>query len=147
MSQDRKVFQFDGEKLDVSWDGRLCIHVGECTRAGGELFASGRKPWCEPDRGTADEVADVVKRCPTGALAYLRKDGGAAERPDDRNTVVVANHGPLYLRGELSIDGATEDMRTVPRNLARISSFHTRRPGPHSFIRRQTTVGVRLPWR
>ena len=41
----RKVFKFEGEKMDVNWDGRLCIHVGECTRAKGELFQSGRKPW------------------------------------------------------------------------------------------------------
>ncbi len=47
---DEKVFKFDGDKMDVSWDGRLCIHVGECTRAEGELYVSGRTPWGLPDR-------------------------------------------------------------------------------------------------
>ena len=48
---EEKVYKFDGEQLDVSWDGRLCIHVGECTRAKGELFVSGREPWARPDLG------------------------------------------------------------------------------------------------
>ena len=26
---DKRVFKFDGEKMDVSWDGRLCIQTGE----------------------------------------------------------------------------------------------------------------------
>ncbi len=47
----KKVYKFEGEKTDVSWDGRLCIHIGECTRADGALFESGRDPWGQPDRG------------------------------------------------------------------------------------------------
>ena len=46
----KKIYDFEGEKIDAVWDGRLCIHVGECTRAKGELFKSGRQPWGEPDR-------------------------------------------------------------------------------------------------
>ncbi len=110
---DKKVFKFQGEKVDVSWDGRLCIHVGECTRAKGDLFESGRDPWGQPDLGEADYVAEVIGRCPTGALSYTRKDGGAEETATEANTVTVTNNGPLYLEGDLSIDGAADDMPGV----------------------------------
>ena len=110
MSGDKKVYTFSGEKVDVDWDGRLCIHVQECTRAKGALFESGRKPWGEPDRGEADYVAEVVRRCPTGALTYTRKDGGAADAPEPANTFTVSNNGPLYVEGDLEIDGAHKDM-------------------------------------
>ncbi len=110
MAKHKQVFDFDGEKLEASWDGRLCIHVGECTRAKGELFVSGRKPWGQPARGHPDPVAAVIERCPTGALVHRRKDGGPAETADPRNSVLVANQGPLYLRGDLQIDGAEEEM-------------------------------------
>jgi len=113
MGDDKKIFKFDGEKLTAAWDGRLCIHVGECTRAKGELFVSGRKPWGEPDRGEPDHVAEVVRRCPTGSLVYLRKDGGAEEKPESVNRVFISNNGPLYLRGDLRIDGAADDMPGV----------------------------------
>ncbi len=103
---DNKVHDFPGENADVHWDGRLCIHIGECGRAKNDLFVGGRKPWCKPDEVSADEAADVVSRCPTGALTLTRKDGGAEETADPENVVVVAYNGPLYVRGDLDIDGA-----------------------------------------
>lgn len=115
---DKKVFKFDGEQVEVSWDGRLCIHVGECTRAKGGLFVSGRDPWGQPDLGQPDYVAEVVRRCPTGALAYKRKDGGAEESTPQRNSVTLSNNGPAYFEGDLRIDGAAADMPGVRRRAA-----------------------------
>jgi len=113
MAKHEKIFEFAGARVDVSWDGRLCIHVGECTRAKGELFKSGRKPWGQPDLGSADYVAEVARRCPTGSLTYARKDGGATETAAETNTVAVANNGPLYLRGDLHIESAGDDLPGV----------------------------------
>lgn len=114
MADEQDIHEYPGEQVDVSWDGRLCIHVGECGRAEGPLFTAGRNPWCDPNvAGSADEVADVCERCPTGALTYLRKDGGAAEQAPGRNQVVVSNDGPLYVTGDLEIVGAAEDMTGV----------------------------------
>lgn len=113
MSDRKKVFEFGGEKVDVTWDGRLCIHVGECTRAGKGVFVSGREPWGQPDQAEPEEVVEIVDRCPTGALVHNRKDGGAEPTAAHRNTVVVANNGPLYLSGNLDIDGAADDMPGV----------------------------------
>ena len=109
MSADQKVFEFKGDKVDVSWDGRLCIHVGECTRAEGELFQSGRQPWCTPDAKAIDEIAAVVARCPTGALTISRSEDELTETAPAQNTVVVSNQGPLYVSGDLEIDGAPDD--------------------------------------
>ena len=109
MSDD--VIRYDGSEVDVTWDRRLCIHVGECGRADNDMFQSGRKPWCSPDLVDADTAIDVVERCPTGALAFEIE--GRSEVPADVNTVVVANNGPLYVRGQLNIDGAADDMPGV----------------------------------
>lgn len=109
----RSVFGYPGTDVEVTWDRRLCIHVGECTRAKGEVFVSGRDPWGEPDRVAADEAAGIVARCPSGALAYTRRDGGAAEAPPAGNTVTVSSRGPYYVHGDLRIEGAPEDMPGV----------------------------------
>ncbi len=106
MANPKSLHTFSGAEVDVTWDSRLCIHVGECGRAEGDLFVGGRKPWCQPDLVSADEVAQVVERCPTGALAHTRKDGGPAEAAPARNTVTVANNGPLYVTGDLRVAGA-----------------------------------------
>ena len=117
--------EYKGEKVTVSWDKRLCIHVGECGRAEGELFEAGRDPWCDPDVTESDNVVDVVKRCPTGALAYTA-ESGELESADDHNAVVVANNGPLYLRGDLQIDGVEPDMPGVKFRAALCRCGHSK---------------------
>lgn len=111
MSEKKKhLFTYPGEATDVTWDRRLCIHVGECGRAANELFVGGRDPWCDPDRVGEDEVLEVVERCPTGALfAHPKRDDAARERAPAENVVHVANNGPLYLHGDLAIDAAPDD--------------------------------------
>lgn len=103
-----KAFQYPGKTASVSWHGGLCVHVGECGRAQGDLFVGGRKPWCQPDLADDDEVGEVVLRCPTGALTVEFTDGSRAETPDAANSVQVACNGPLFVRGRLEIDGAPE---------------------------------------
>ena len=104
--------KYAGKEAQVHWDSRLCIHLGECGRANNELFIGGRDPWCQPDAVPLGRVIDVVERCSAGALSYTRHDG-EEEQPDPENTAVVANNGPLYLRGNLSIDGSQSDMKGV----------------------------------
>jgi len=122
----RHLYVYEGAEADVQWDERLCIHVGECGRAEGELFVGGRKPWCQPDVTTVDEAIDVVQRCPTGALVAKPHDGRAVEGAPLPNTVAVANHGPLYLQGELDIDRADEDMASVRYRAALCRCGHSK---------------------
>ncbi len=117
--------RYEGESIDVYWEGRLCIHVGECGRADNELFVSGRKPWCEPDLVPQRDVVEVVERCPTGALTYARKDG-TPEKPFPENVLVVCNNGPLYLRGDLRIEGAPADMPGVAYRAALCRCGHSK---------------------
>jgi len=103
---EEKVSKYSGKSATVSWHGGLCIHIGECGRAQGDLFVGGREPWCQPDIATDEEVQDVILRCPTGALTVDYDDGSRAEEPSAVNTVQVAYNGPLFVRGELQIKGA-----------------------------------------
>ena len=103
---DDKVTKYPGDSAEVSWHGNLCIHIGECGRAKGDLFVGRRQPWCQPDVASNDEVKDVVMRCPTGALSVKFTDGPVAEKASPENTVNVAYNGPLFIRGQLDIEGA-----------------------------------------
>lgn len=105
---EKKVYQYTGKDTDVFWDGRLCIHIGECGRAKGDLFVSGRQPWCQPDLSSQIELEDIVKRCPTGALHWQHKSGKSAETPTSENTATVCYNGPIYLQGDLDIEEASE---------------------------------------
>ena len=66
----KKKTLYTGKEVDVEWDGKLCIHIGECGQSEGDLFVGGRNPWCQPDLTTVDDVVDVVKRCPLWRSFY-----------------------------------------------------------------------------
>jgi len=112
MSEKRHVFE--SPAITVSWSRRRCIHVADCVRGLPAVFQPGRVPWVDPTRADADRVADVVLRCPTGALHYERHDGGAAETAPGTNEVVPDPDGPLYLRGDVEL--AAEDGTVVARD-------------------------------
>lgn len=109
-SSDQKIFDYPGEQAVVHWDGRLCIHYGDCGRAEGELFVAGRRPWCQPDLADDGEIREVISRCPTGALSVEISGTAWQESPSAVNTVTVSQDGPLYVQGEIHIDGSPDDI-------------------------------------
>ena len=115
MSESTKnpLYVFPGNEVTVTWDERLCIHVGECTRAEQGVFGNGRKPWGRPDEASPNEIAEIVTRCPTGALTFERADGQTTESAPGENTVFLSSRGPLYMQGDLDIEGAPDDMPGV----------------------------------
>lgn len=123
---DKETVTYPGKKIDVEWQGSLCIHIGECGRAKGELFTGGRQPWCQPDLASDEEVEDVVLRCPTGALTYRHKDDSNTEKASQDNTIHVAYNGPLYFRGDLAIEGAPSDAHGLAFRAALCRCGHSR---------------------
>lgn len=105
-----KCKTFSGEQLSVTWDARLCIHVGECGGSDDELFVAGRDPWCVPDKVDAKRVLEVCERCPSGALSVHDDAGISPEQAPPGNRVQVVNDGPLYVHGDLELDGFGQDM-------------------------------------
>lgn len=104
---------YRGKDIEVSFDLDQCIHVGECLRRLPETFALDRRPWIAPDAASADDVAAVVERCPSGALQYQRLDGGAQEVGPAPVTVTPVRNGPLLVRGRIEMrrdDGTREVM-------------------------------------
>jgi uncharacterized Fe-S cluster protein YjdI len=64
---------YEGTDVDVSFDSALCEHAAECVRGLPAVFEVGRRPWIIPDNASVDEVAEVVARCPSGALRIERR--------------------------------------------------------------------------
>lgn len=106
----RKVYR--GDAIEVSFDLERCIHVAECLRGHPGVFKLDRKPWILPDAADPDAVAEVVERCPSGALQYRRLDAGRQET-HARTTVTPIRNGPLLVRGEIEVtlpDGSVEKL-------------------------------------
>lgn len=102
-AQDRR---YTSDDVDVTFSLKRCIHAKECVNRLSAVFDTEKRPWIQPANATADDVAEVILRCPSGALHFERKDGGVAETPTDTNTVTIWHNGPLQVQGDLTINGA-----------------------------------------
>lgn len=118
MEQKDHLRHYTSEAIDISYDVDRCIHAAECVRGLPAVFDTNRRPWILPTAADADAIAAVVERCPSGALHYTRRDGGAPEVPDAQTTITPVPGGPLYVRGLIQLrvsDGSllVEDTRAA----------------------------------
>ena len=101
-----KTHDYQSPEIVVHFESKRCIHAEECVHGLPVVFDRHRRPWVEPDKGSADEIAEVVLRCPTGALRFERRDGGPAEAVPKSNSGRVMTNGPIYLEGDLEFQWA-----------------------------------------
>ncbi|MFE5487271.1 (4Fe-4S)-binding protein [Streptomyces sp. NPDC056527] len=97
-----KLKEYAGEGITVTFEPRRCLHAAECVRGLPAVFDVEKRPWISPDGADASLVAEVVRRCPSGALQYHPADG-SAEPPDSPTTVRRNPDGQIVVRGDLSV--------------------------------------------
>lgn len=107
--------RYEGSVVDITYSAKRCIHAEECVQRLAAVFDNKRRPWILPDAAAGDSIAQVVEQCPSGALHYARKDGGASEAVPTTNTLHVWHDGPLQITGDLQIIGATVAMQGETR--------------------------------
>ena len=110
-----RIREYEGEAIVVRYDARRCIHSGECVRGLPQVFDTRRRPWIDATKASADRIAEVVRRCPTGALSFQRSDGGPAEPVPESNTITVSENGPLYVRGDIEVTLSGGEVRRETR--------------------------------
>lgn len=106
---------YGSDAVTVLYDARRCLHAAECVRGLPEVFDTAARPWIQPANADAEKVAEIVRRCPTGALHYALMGGN--EEVGDANTHITPQpNGPLIIRGNLSIEtseGVLEETRAA----------------------------------
>jgi uncharacterized Fe-S cluster protein YjdI len=95
--------RYEGTGIIVHWEPKLCIHAGICLRDLPSVFDNAARPWVAVDGATADEIAEAIEGCPTGALYYERTDGAPQEQPDQPTHIQPRTNGPLFVRGEVEV--------------------------------------------
>src|SRR2546421_11168676 len=95
----RKVYR--GRNIEVSFDLDQCVHIGECLRGDTAVFQLNRRPWVLTDEASADVVAQVVERCPSGALQNRRLDGRPQEQAGREKKATPARERLLPAAGRV----------------------------------------------
>ncbi|MGB0092348.1 MAG: (4Fe-4S)-binding protein [Solirubrobacteraceae bacterium] len=72
---------YTGERVTVYYEACRCLHFAECIRGLSEVFDVRKRPWIQPDNAPAELVAEVIRRCPSGALHYELAHG-SPEQPE-----------------------------------------------------------------
>lgn len=98
-----KIYSYESDEIKVTWDKFKCIHAAECVHGLPGVFDIDKDPWIQPGEEAADKVAEVIEKCPSGALQYVRKDGGEKETVPAKNELTLIEGGPVYLKGNLKI--------------------------------------------
>jgi CDGSH-type Zn-finger protein/uncharacterized Fe-S cluster protein YjdI len=110
--QDRR---YTGQHADVTYSLKRCIHARECVTRLNTVFNPDQRPWIQVGDTPADALAEVVVRCPSGALHIDRKDGGEPEATPAENRIILWADGPLQLTGDVHISGAQVEIQSETR--------------------------------
>jgi CDGSH-type Zn-finger protein/uncharacterized Fe-S cluster protein YjdI len=103
-----------GEKLELQFEARRCIHSRFCVTWAPQVFlANVQGPWIHPDAMPVERLVDVAHACPSGAIRYRRLDGAPQEPVPPVNLASVREAGPYAFRGQLQIDGAAAGYRAT----------------------------------
>lgn len=94
---------YTSETIDVSFDPARCIHAAECVKGLPQVFDTKKRPWINPQNASADQIAEVVERCPSGALEYQRKDGQPNEH-HDHTEISIGKDNQIIIKGAFTLN-------------------------------------------
>jgi CDGSH-type Zn-finger protein len=83
------------------------------TGAPAVFLANVKGAWLYPDAMDVARLVEVAHACPSGAIRYLRKDGGSQESAPPVNLAAVREGGPYAFRGDLRLDGVPAGYRAT----------------------------------
>lgn len=97
------VREYATDAIVVTWEPSCCMHSARCLVNLPQVFDVDARPWIAIDGAAADEIAETVMQCPSGALHFRRLDGGPQEEPPSETTVRASRNGPLFQRGRIRV--------------------------------------------
>ena len=72
------VERVQGEKLELMFETKRCIHARFCVTGAPKVFlANVQGPWIHPDAMPVERVVEIAHACPSGAIRYRRVDGAS----------------------------------------------------------------------
>jgi len=103
---------YQSPDIVVTFDPNICMHFAECLRGAPEVFDVSRPDWIRPEAASAGMVAEVVARCPSGALQALMPGHPPTKPlPSVGVTIAVTRDGPVVVKGPVRLElptGITE---------------------------------------
>ncbi len=105
-----------GQGVTIFDDRSRCAHIGRCTDGLPAVFRLGQEPWIDATAASAEEIAAVVRRCPSGALAYALGTDPDLEPTEELTdpAIIALPDASLQIRGGVQVvaaDGEPYEVR------------------------------------
>jgi len=98
---------YEGKDITIHDNRTICWHAAECVSGLNSVFDKNTSPWINPENAEVNQVIEVVRRCPSGALSYTIDN----IRTTDFNGLTEINiikNGPYNVSGNIEINVADE---------------------------------------
>jgi CDGSH-type Zn-finger protein/ferredoxin len=106
--------RYDGQEISVTDNRGTCCHYGNCTEHLPEVFGERPEGFVQPNAASKEQIIDIVRHCPSGALGYLL-DGVEYAGEQREPSIYVSHNGPYHVRGGIDLhntqrnEGASRD--------------------------------------
>ncbi|MFC2151336.1 (4Fe-4S)-binding protein [Bacteroidota bacterium] len=112
---DKNDRDYSNGEITVHWRPSKCVHSTICYSELRSVFDPGRRPWIRMDKGSTDDIIDIVNRCPTDALTYTRnKDSEKTikkkeekkvetKTEDSPTKIQIMQNGPAVISGNFTL--------------------------------------------
>ncbi|HEV3087904.1 MAG TPA: ferritin-like domain-containing protein, partial [Candidatus Elarobacter sp.] len=113
---DRRV-DYAGREVTIHDNRGTCCHSGNCSDHLPSVFKNGQEPWIDPNGASAQEIIDIVRACPSGALSCSR-DGVEYRDVERAPLIYVSKDGPYHVQGGIKLSGETLNEGASPEHYA-----------------------------
>ncbi|RNI13863.1 hypothetical protein EFE42_07105 [Methanohalophilus sp. RSK] len=98
-----KMDTYKGKAITIHDNRGVCSHRGHCTDNLPSVFRMGVEPWIDPDGADPEEIARVIRMCPSGALSYTM-DGQLHKDYPHNAEVFVAKNNAYNVVGNIELE-------------------------------------------
>jgi len=115
-----RIETFHGKNITIHSNRGVCSHIGYCVEMLPSVFRKGKEPRIDPDGADAEEIAKLIRMCPSGALSYTIGDVHYKDYPHEPEIFISkdsAYHvvGGIKLKDPAGSKPETEDHYTLCR--------------------------------
>jgi CDGSH-type Zn-finger protein len=98
-----RLEEYHGREISIHDNRGVCSHIGHCTDNLPTVFRMKTEPWIDPDGALPDEIARVIRMCPSGALAFSREGVLYKDYGHDPE-IFVAHNRPYHVIGGIGLE-------------------------------------------
>ncbi|WP_406661740.1 CDGSH iron-sulfur domain-containing protein [Methanolobus sp. ZRKC3] len=98
-----KVDTYKGKNITIHDNRGVCSHIGHCSDNLPSVFRMDTEPWIDPDGAEPEEIAKVIRMCPSGALSYTM-DGELHKEYPHEPEIFVGKDRPYQVVGKIKLD-------------------------------------------